>query len=147
MQPISIRDMTLSDIPEVVAIEAASFTTPWSETSLRSEIGSFGSIARVAVPEGHVVGYMIAKKVLDEAQLLDLAVMQACRRQGIAGLLMEDLIQTLRNSGTAKLYLEVRASNVAAIYLYESLDFITTGVRKNYYNNPLEDAILMALVL
>jgi [ribosomal protein S18]-alanine N-acetyltransferase len=147
MQPISIRDMTLSDIPAVVAIEAVSFTTPWSEISLRSEIGSFGSIARVAVFDGCVVGYMIAKKVLDEAQLLDLAVMKAHRRQGIAMLLMEDLIQALRERGAARLYLEVRASNAAAIRLYERFGFTIIGVRKDYYRNPVEDAQVMELVI
>lgn len=147
MQPISIRDMTLSDIPAVVAIETASFTTPWSEASLCSEIDSFGSIARAAVLDGCIAGYMIAKKVLDEAQLLDLAVTQAFRRQGIARLLMEDLIQTLRNRGTARLYLEVRTSNSAAISLYEKFGSTIISVRKNYYRNPVEDAQVMELIL
>jgi [ribosomal protein S18]-alanine N-acetyltransferase len=143
--PVDVRNMKVEDIPSVVAIETASFTTPWSEASLHGEIDSYGSTARVAVLGDQVVGYVIAKKVLDEAQLLDLAVMQAHRRQGIARMLMEDLIQGLRYNGAAKIYLEVRASNIAAIELYGSFDFATTGVRKGYYNNPVEDAILMAL--
>jgi [ribosomal protein S18]-alanine N-acetyltransferase len=140
-----IRDMRLADISAVAAIENESFTSPWSENSLRAEIGSYGSVARVAVLDGDVAGYSIAKKVLDEAQLLDLAVMPEFRRRGIAGLLMEDLIRLLRVDGVENIYLEVRASNVAAGRLYERSGFTVTGKRKDYYSNPVEDAILMTL--
>jgi|WetSurMetagenome_2_1015567.scaffolds.fasta_scaffold01728_9 [ribosomal protein S18]-alanine N-acetyltransferase len=142
-----IRDMRLADIPAVAAIESVSFTSPWSVSSLRAEIGSCGSTARVVVLNGNIVGYVIAKKVLDETELFDLAVEPEHRRLGIARMLMENLIRLSRIDGVARIYLEVRASNAAAIGLYESLDFNETGVRKDYYQNPVEDALLMTLVI
>jgi [ribosomal protein S18]-alanine N-acetyltransferase len=145
--PISIREMKTADVPTVAAIENASFSSPWSEDSLREAIGTYGSITRVALLHGNIAGYLIAKKVADEMQLYDLAVMPEHRRRGIARKLVEELIERSRFSGVAKIFLEVRASNVAAIDLYEGLDFAETGVRKDYYNNPVEDAILMTLVI
>jgi [ribosomal protein S18]-alanine N-acetyltransferase len=143
--PVSVRYMKLSDIPAVLAIETQAFTSPWSEESLRSEVGAHGSVARVAVYRGNIAGFVMARTVLDEAQLLHIAVMQEYRRRGIARLLMEDLIDFLRSSGTVKIFLEVRISNIAAINLYRSLDFTGCGTRTCYYRNPAEDAKVMML--
>jgi ribosomal-protein-alanine N-acetyltransferase len=145
MQSISIRDMLVSDIPAVIAIENASFTSPWSEASVLSEINASQSLTRVATVNESIVGYIIAKQILDEGQMLDLAVQLEFMRQGIADLLMRDLISGLRVSGVINLYLEVRATNAAAIRLYEKFGFTRISIRKDYYKNPVEDAYVMML--
>jgi ribosomal-protein-alanine N-acetyltransferase len=143
MQALSVRDMRVSDLSAVIAIEKASFTSPWSEDSVLSEIYAGQSLTRVAAIKESVVGYLIARQIIDEGQLLDLAVKPEYRQQGIAELLMRDLISGLRVKRVVKLFLEVRASNEAAIRLYEKFGFTRISTRKNYYKNPVEDALIM----
>lgn len=135
------------DIPEIVSIERLSFSTPWSETSFRSEIYSRYSITRVAELNGIIVGYVCVKHVADECHLLDLAVHPDYRRRGIARALLNDVIQELKIKGCRFFYLEVRTSNYAARKLYEKFGFNMVGVRKGYYVNPAEDAVIMMMEL
>ncbi len=135
------------DIPDVSEIERQSFTTPWSETSFRSELYSRYSITRVAELNGIVVGYICVRHIADECYLLDLAVHPDYRRRGIAKMLMDNVIQEMRIEGCRFFYLEVRGSNYAARKLYEGFGFRTTGTRKGYYVNPIEDAVIMMLEL
>jgi [ribosomal protein S18]-alanine N-acetyltransferase len=145
MGPISIRDMQVSDLRAVIEIERASFSMPWSESSVLDEIYSSQSLTRIAAVNESIVGYFIAKWITDEGQLLDLAVRDEYRRQGIADMLMKDLINSLKARGVVSLYLEVRATNITAISLYEKFGFAQISVRKNYYKNPDEDACIMVL--
>ena len=147
MQGISVRDMQVSDLPSVMVIERASFTSPWSEDSILSDLYSSQSMTRVALINEDIAGYFIARQVIDEGQLLDIAVKAECRQQGIAALLMKDLISGLRMKGVVKLFLEVRAGNGAAIRLYGKSGFTTISTRKNYYKNPVEDAYIMMVEL
>jgi ribosomal-protein-alanine N-acetyltransferase len=147
MQTLSVRDMQVADLPAVIAIEKASFTSPWSEESVLSEIYSSQSLTRVAIENQNIVGYYIAKLVIDEGQLLDIAVKPECRQQGIADLLMGDLLSGLRLKRVVKLFLEVRATNAAAINLYRKYGFASISTRKNYYKNPVEDAYIMMVEL
>lgn len=147
MNTVYIREMYPDDIPEIVSIERLSFSTPWSETSFRSEIYSRYSVTRVAELNGVIVGYICVKHVADECHLLDLAVHPDYRRRGIARSLLDNVIQELRIEGCRFFYLEVRASNYAARKLYERFGFNMVGVRKGYYVNPAEDAVIMMMEL
>ncbi|WP_333653400.1 ribosomal protein S18-alanine N-acetyltransferase [Dissulfurispira sp.] len=147
MNTVYIREMYPDDIPEIVSIERLSFSTPWSETSFRSEIYSRYSVTRVAELNGVIVGYICVKHVADECHLLDLAVHPDYRRRGIARALLNDVIQELRIEGCRFFCLEVRSSNYAAMKLYEKFGFNMVGVRKGYYVNPAEDAVIMMMEL
>jgi ribosomal-protein-alanine N-acetyltransferase len=147
MNTVYIREMYPDDIPEIVSIERLSFSTPWSETSFRSEIYSRYAVTRVAELNGVVAGYICVKHVADECHLLDLAVRPDYRRRGIARALLDDVIQELRIEGCRFFYLEVRSSNYAARKLYEKFGFNMVGVRKGYYVNPAEDAVIMMMEL
>jgi ribosomal-protein-alanine N-acetyltransferase len=135
--------MIPSDLEAVSAIETASFSAPWSAGSIIAEIGRPGSITRVAAAGDQIAGYVIARHLLDEGQLLDMAVHPEQRRRGIAGALMEELVRTLRQQGCRVLYLEVRATNIAALRLYEKSGFAAISRRKDYYKHPVEDALIM----
>lgn len=131
------------DIPEVLNIERASFTTPWSKASFFSEIQSKNSIAKIAELNGVVVAYICIKHIEDECHILNLAVHPDYRRCGIAKALLSNIIQELSEEECKFFYLEVRASNYAARRLYEKFGFKTVGIRKRYYINPTEDAVIM----
>jgi ribosomal-protein-alanine N-acetyltransferase len=135
------------DVPDVVRIERDSFNMPWSETSFYSEIYSRYSITRVAELDGEIVGYIIVKQIADECHLLNLAVHPDYRRRGIAKKLFNNIIEELKLNNCRFLYLEVRMSSIAARRLYEGFGFKVVGIRKNYYLNPTEDAIIMMLGL
>lgn len=147
MSTAYIREMYPDDIPEVVSIERLSFSMPWSEASFRSEIYSRYSVTRVAELNGVIVGYICVKHVADECHLLNLAVHPDYRRRGIARVLLDNVIQELRIEGCRFFYLEVRSSNYAARKLYEKFGFNMVGVRKEYYVNPAEDAVIMMMEL
>lgn len=147
MNTVYIREMYPDDIAEIVSIERLSFSTPWSETSFRSEVYSRYSVTRVAELNGVIVGYVCVKHLADECHLLDLAVHPDYRRRGIARALLDNVIQELRDEGCRFFYLEVRSSNYAARKLYEKFGFNMVGIRKGYYVNPAEDAVIMMLEL
>jgi len=98
----------------------------------------------VAENDGRVAGFLAARKLADEMEILNLAVAPAARRQGIAGQLLRAAMNWGAAEGIAKVYLEVRASNAPARSFYESRSFRVTGTRPNYYRNPTDDALLMA---
>lgn len=147
MKQIMVRDMVEGDIGAVVSIEKMSFTTPWSETSFFTEVYKRQSIAKVALSEEDIVGHICVEYVLDEGNILDLAIRPDFRGLGIASLLLKNVIEELKTVGCRSLYLEVRASNEAARKLYQGFGFRVTGTRKKYYVAPIEDAALMLLDL
>lgn len=145
MKKLLIRHMHRDHLPEVIAIERASFTTPWSEISFLNEIYNPLSSAYVAMLGTEVVGYIVTKRVEDEGHILDLAVHPAHRGEGMARALVSKGLEELRQKGSRYVYLEVRVSNAEAIRLYESFGFRAGGIRKSYYLEPLEDALVMVL--
>jgi [ribosomal protein S18]-alanine N-acetyltransferase len=138
-----IRNMLHSDLPCVLEIERLLFSTPWSEDSFLNEIYKKYAISKVAVVDGDVIGYICANFILHEAHILNLAVLPAFQRRGVATALMNGSLEELKQKGCVFMYLEVRASNTGARRFYELFGFKVTDVRKKYYINPNEDALLM----
>jgi ribosomal-protein-alanine N-acetyltransferase len=147
MAEVIIREMQWSDVPQVLRIERLSFSTPWSETAFLNEIYNPYSIAKVAVSENEVVGYICISYVIDEGHILNLAVHPDMRKRGIATALVEKGLDELKGRGCKSLSLEVRVSNHDAIKFYERFGFRPVGLRKDYYTYPREDAVLMLLDL
>ena len=147
-EPVRIRPLTVARLDEVLAIERVSFSDPWSREMFRSElmVGG-GTYARLAERDGALVGYLCAVLVADEAHVGNLAVDPSERRQGVAQLLLDDLVEAARSRGARRVTLEVRESNEYARKFYYKNDFIDIAIRKNYYRNPSEDAIVMLRTL
>jgi ribosomal-protein-alanine N-acetyltransferase len=136
------RAMTVEDLPAVTAIEQACYSSPWTGEGIMRELAKENIIiARVAVCK-EVVGYSISWKAADEMQLGKITTDARFRRQGIGRRLLDDVLRIAGDEGCTVVYLEVRRSNLAAIGLYKSCCFIESGVRKDYYSYPSEDALL-----
>ena len=144
MAEIEIRLMTVEDVPAIDLVEAGSFAIPWSHDAFVKEVTE-NKCARYLVlcEDGTPVAYAGVWFVLDEAHVCNIAVHPDHRRQGIAEMLVSALVSDLKQQGSHSLTLEVRASNEAAIGLYEKLGFRQAGRRKNYYRNPREDALIL----
>ncbi len=138
-----IRRMTLDDVDAVAAIEAATFPTPWSRDAFVSEMRHVAARYLVAELDGQVIGFAGAWIILDESHITNIAVLADYRGQGIGRKLTEGLLQYLSNLGAAYATLEVRRSNLIAQHLYQSLGFVALGVRKRYYEDNREDALIM----
>jgi ribosomal-protein-alanine N-acetyltransferase len=137
-----IRTMTSADLNAVLAIEQASFGTPWNRAHFESEISGSYSFPYVVEQDGRVVGYVCLMSLFEEAQILDIAVDPARRGKGFAKALMQYAIIVAMDKGAEVLALEVRSSNAAAITLYERLGFVRVGLRSRYYDG-VDDAVLM----
>jgi ribosomal-protein-alanine N-acetyltransferase len=145
-----IRRMREEDLPAVRAIEALSFSNPWSDNTFRGEIQNTSvSFPMVVVrrPGEEVVAYIIYWQIRDDVQVNNVAVHPDCRGLGLGEALMRYAIARVRESGATFMTLEVRQSNAPALTLYNKLGFEVMGTRKNYYTKPDEDAFVMALVL
>ncbi len=140
---IVFTEMKAEHVPQVAQLEKLCFADPWSEMSIGSELRSIWSYWVVALEADQVVGYVGSQSSVDEADIMNIAVHPDWRRRGIAQSLIESLIVELKNRGSHALLLEVRVSNEPAIALYEKLGFHQVGLRKNYYRNPKEDALIL----
>jgi [ribosomal protein S18]-alanine N-acetyltransferase len=142
-EKITLRDMDEKDLDAVLAIESASFSRPWTKRHFQDEIISPCGRPTVAVlPDGALAGYLCLQLVLDEAEILDVAVAPALRGRGVGRQLVEGALSQSRRLGAALVFLEVRVGNAEAILLYRRLGFREIGRRKGYYDDG-EDAILM----
>ena len=137
---IEIVRMNESHVSAVAELERQNFSEPWPEIAVRSELTNKLALWLVAVEDGVVAGYVGSQTVLQEADMMNIAVADTHRRRGIARMLVEELIRQL---DAYQLTLEVRASNAPAIALYEKLGFTQVGLRKNYYHKPKEDALIL----
>lgn len=149
MADIIIAPMTLENVDEVAAIEAVCFSTPWSSNAFRDAVESdyYDYIAAIDASDGAVVGYAGMQVVLDEAEITNIAVDAQYRKRGIAAKLLESLETICIRKNVTYLHLEVRESNAAARSLYEKMGFAIDGIRKNFYQKPTENAVLMTKVL
>jgi ribosomal-protein-alanine N-acetyltransferase len=135
--------MKEDDIPAVMGIEEISFATPWSQQDFLNELYRKNALLRVALFEGNIIGYICVTFHTHESDILNLAVHPDFRRQGVATILMEDAIKELKKRGGVFVHLKVRVSNAGAQKFYELLGFKVESVRKRYYDNPDEDALIM----
>lgn len=140
-----ISRLSEKEAAPVAEIEKACFSKPWSEATLASEMKSPYSDFFGAFCEGELAGYIGGRTVAEETEIFNIAVSQKFRRRGIGKTLLERFIEAVREKGTQQIFLEVRASNLGAISLYESAGFVFCGIRKDYYDSPKENAILMRL--
>ena len=141
---VRIVPMTADHLDEVAELERICFSTPWSRNMLAEELDNALSAFLVALDDSdQVVGYAGLQVVLDEGYITNVAVRPECRRQGIASKLLQVFLDFAEANQLAFLTLEVRASNYDAIALYGTRGFRSVGRRKNYYEHPREDAIIM----
>ena len=139
---MTITNMTNAHVTQIAELEKCCFNDPWSEMSIASELNNRLSCWLVALDGDVVVGYVGSQTVLGETDMMNIAVHPGYRKQGIATDLIQTLIDTLSKQGSHSLMLEVRQTNEPAKNLYQALGFETVGIRKNYYPNPREDALI-----
>ncbi len=138
-----IVNMNESHVAQVAELEKICFSDPWSENSVASELKNPLSCWLVAEEDGVAAGYIGSQTVMDESDMMNVAVHPDHRRKGIAQALVNELVEALKKRESHCLTLEVRASNEPAKALYEKLGFVQVGLRKNYYRNPKEDALIL----
>lgn len=140
--------MEVRDLAEVQAIEARSFPNPWHKSTFLGEIQN-RSIAHPYVAEAGagIIGYIMFWLIRDEAQVNNVAVHPEWRGRGVGERLMRFALDKVRGLGGSFITLEVRRSNSSAVALYEKLGFTLMGVRKGYYQNPADDALVLGLDL
>ena len=139
----AVRPMRAEDLESVARLEQTCFSESWSENLLRSGLDNRLDSYLVYEELGAVLGYCVLHTLADEGEIQRIAVDPAFRRQGIARKLMESMAAVARMKGAREVALEVRESNVSARKLYESYGFRQEAVRRDYYRNPAEDAIIM----
>lgn len=145
---VRIVPITTEHIDQLVAMEKRCFSDPWTRGMFRSELEvAGGTYARGALAGDQLVAYSFAIIVHEEAHLGNLAVDPAYRRKGIAQALLMDLLNMGRTKGVRRVTLEVRESNEIARNFYARNGFVDIAMRKDYYRNPVEDAIVMMLIL
>ena len=145
---VKIHRLQVRDIGPVVEIqtqcrEAAQWSRKEYELLAAPESANNTTPCWVAENDGRLAGFLAARKLADEMEILNLAVVPESRRQGIAGQLLRAAMKWAAAEGIAKVYLEVRASNAAAKAFYQSRGFHATGTRPNYYRDPADDAVLL----
>ncbi len=143
MMNINIKRMNSSHIKALSEIEKECFSTPWSENALSDELQNNFARFFVAECDGVVSGYIGAHNILGEVYITNVAVSELFRRKGIAEKLIKTLVGFCENEGMEFVTLEVRRSNEAAKKLYAKMGFEEVGERKDFYEKPREDAILM----
>ena len=140
---IELVRMSEEHVPQVAELEKICFSDPWSEKSVAYELTNPLSCWLVAVEDGRVAGYIGSQTVMGESDMMNVAVHPDYRRRGIAERLVNDLVEALKAFESHCLTLEVRESNDSARDLYAKLGFFQAGLRKNYYRNPKEDALIL----
>jgi len=143
---VSIRRMTLEDVPIVHEIDVLSFSLPWPERSFHFELTE-NPVSRGWVAEfgGRIAAMLVLWLIVDEAHIATIATHPDFRRQGVGEQLMIEALRSARMEGATKAFLEVRAANTGALELYKKYGFVVVGVRSQYYKDNNEDAILMNL--
>lgn len=144
LSDVIIRNMNFDDIDDVFLIESLSFKTPWVREAFVNELTvNKCALYRVIEKDGNIIAYGGMWIMLDEAHITNIAVHPEYRGCGYGKMLMEDMINCCRGKNVHAMTLEVRESNTAAINLYKSFNFVEVAVRKKYYRDTDEDAIIM----
>ena len=143
MDTFDIAPYTEEVLADIVTIERESFSTPWTSESLRQAGEMENSIFLTVMEENTAVGFGCILLAAGEGELVDIAVSPAYRKLGLGQMLMTALLTEAADRGTEQVFLEVRQSNTPARNLYEKNGFTAIGLRKKYYKEPVEDAVLM----
>ncbi|WP_217587755.1 ribosomal protein S18-alanine N-acetyltransferase [Lentibacillus saliphilus] len=139
-----IREMDANDLKRVMEIDAAVYQTPWSQKVYEQELGNNPhAYYAVIVVNGHVAGYAGAWIVMDDAQITNIVIAPEFRGQKLGSHLFEHMLQMAIYKGAQRLSLEVRVSNVIAQSMYRKFGLVPGGIRKNYYKDNQEDAVVM----
>ena len=140
-----IRPMVAADLPRVMEIENACFSTPWKEPTFQGLMRRTDTDLFAAELDGRLVGYAACWTVIDQSELGNVAVATEARGRGVGGALVEAVIDRVTARGAAECFLEVRESNRGAQQLYRQRGFVVVGRRRSYYAHPIEDALVMRL--
>ena len=140
--PVDIARLTYADLPQVIAIERRAFPTPWSLAMFVLELSKPSGICLAARREGTMCGYLVCSRYDTVWHIMNIAVDPGARRTGVATALLEELMTRVEDP-EARYTLEVRQSNGPAIALYERFGFRTAGMRRRYYQDNGEDALIM----
>ena len=140
---IQVVTMAEEHISALAQLEKECFADPWSEKALADELTNPNAVFRVALIDEEVAGYVGMLHVLDEGDICNVAVFDKFRRRGVATALIQHLVDYAVENQLSFITLEVRESNMGAQKFYETVGFETIGIRKNFYDNPKEHAILM----
>lgn len=133
----------MDDLEQVMQIEKENFSVPWTETGFFSFLIREDTMFLVAEEEGTILGYCGVVTASGEGDITNVSVKGNRQKEGIGGHMLTELLSRLADEGVTTVFLEVRAGNAGAIHLYRKLGFEEVGVRKNYYEAPREDGILM----
>ncbi len=140
---LEIRSMVAEDVPAVAKLESETFSVPWSANAFLEEVENPERLFVTAYVDGVLAGYMGLIPSFDEADITNVAVAPFVRRCGVAEKMLTTAMEWATGRGVNAFTLEVRAGNAGAIALYEKLGFVSEGVRKNFYEKPTEDALIM----
>jgi len=145
MGEVLVRAANKDDVDRMTQLDAICFSSPWSHASFESELTTnpLAWYLIAETPEGKMVGYAGLWAIEDEGHITNVAVHPDYRRKHLGSILVEQLIETTRGEGLKKYTLEVRVTNQAAISLYEKFGFREAGIRKGYYEDNNEDAMIM----
>jgi [ribosomal protein S18]-alanine N-acetyltransferase len=145
MTRVELRRLEMRDLNAIERIERASYPTPWSRSMFASELAKPSSICLGAfdLETGELVGYLVISRYVDAWHVMNVAVAADHRRRGIATTMLERLFEVTAGRGHRGYTLEVRVSNSGAVALYERLGFKSRGVRRGYYTDNREDALIM----
>lgn len=140
-----IVPMQMCHIKELVLLERGCFSEPWCEDGFLEELSNPLAVFKVAIDKNSnkVIGYIGMHHILDEGYITNIAVMEDFRRKGVAKELMKSLFEYGKEKDMSFISLEVRVSNKNAVDFYDHFGFKTVGIRKNFYNSPVEDAYIM----
>lgn len=144
MEPARIRRLTYNDLPDVLAIERSSFPNPWSLAMFMLELSKpLGVCLAAESASGELIGYLVCSRYATVWHIMNVSVDPGYRRRGTASLLLNRLFEITSSDQTVQFTLEVRLSNLAAIRMYETHGFQSAAVRRGYYQDDGEDALIM----
>ena len=138
-----IRALELGDLSDIEEIEQRAYPTPWSRSMFASELAKSSSVCLGAFDGERLIGYVINSRYVDAWHIMNVAVDPEYRRRGIATRLLENVFESTRDDQRRGYTLEVRVSNDRAISLYKQLGFVRQGIRRGYYTDNREDALIM----
>lgn len=140
---IEIREMQFDDLDGVMEIENVNFSKPWTETGFFTFLIRDDTLFLVAAEDDEILGYCGIVMAQDEGDITNVSVVKKLQNKGIGQRLIRELLERTKSRGVQKVFLEVRVSNQQAIHVYEKMGFEQISIRKNYYEAPVEDGLVM----